>query len=243
MISESELEKFRKILIYSEKTLDILHPREDYREDIDHPIKEDKVISHDNNLDFSQTEFVKMIDEKIDIKSAYKDIVSTANLSTVKNLQIFIGISWLNMHKNGAFIPYECELLDNLHLDDCLFRQVFEPMERRFTRNYFLRESKLREIQLKDKINKWLDSLEFDYHLMMIRADIARRCYGDSCEWTSGSFEDFVRTRPRFCRGSVCDTDHGERRNTPWKPIAVHMLMTIDYNDDSDDSDSDDWYS
>ena len=235
MISETQLEKFKTILINSENTLDKLHPQEDYRENIDHPIKKDKVISHYNHTYFSGTEFVKMLDEKTDIKSVYKDIVSATNLSTVKKLEIFIGISWLNSHKSGAFIPYECELLDDhTRQEDCLFEQVFEPMETRFTRNFV----NAREIKLKCKINKWMDSLEFDYHSMMNRADNARPCYGDSCDWFSGSYEDPFEefTRLPNCRGSACDTDRGGRRNTPWKPIAVHMLMMIYYITDDSDS-------
>ena len=232
MISETQLEKFKTILINSENTLDKLHPQEDYRENIDHPIKKDKVISHYNHTYFSGTEFVKMLDEKTDIKSVYKDIVSATNLSTVKKLEIFIGISWLNSHKSGAFIPYECELLDDhTRQEDCLFEQVFEPMEKRFTRNFV----NAREIKLKCKINKWLDSLEFDYHSMMIRADNSRPCYELTCGLDT--YEDpfnIPHTLP--CRGSACYTDRGGRRNTPWKPIAVHMLMEIQREDDYDDS-------
>jgi len=243
-ISESELEKFKTILINSENTLDKLHPHDYYYydNDIDHPIKEDKVISHYNRGFHSKTEFVKMIDEKTDIKSVYKDIISATNLSTVNKLEIFIGISWLNQHKNGAFIPYECELQDDhrriggAREEDCLFQQFFEPMERSITRNYV----NAREIQLKCKINKWLDSLEFDYHSMMIRADNARPCYGD-CNPFSGSYEDPFEEVIPDCRGSACDTDGGGRYNTPWKPVAVHMMMTIGYNIDessiNDDSD------
>lgn len=236
-ITESQLEKFKTILINSENTFDKLHPQEDYQEHIDHPIKEDKVISHYNRGFHSKTEFVNMIHEKTDIKSIYKDIVSATNLSTVSNLEIFIGISWLNSHKSGAFIPYECELLDDhTRKEDCLFQQFFEPMERSITRNYV----NAREIQLKCKINKWLDSLEFDYHSMMIRADNARPCYGD-CDPFSGYYEDpFHEELIPICRGSVCDSDGGGRRNSPWKPIAVHMLMSIDYIIDDSDSDYDD---
>ena len=242
-ISESELEKFKKILINSENTLDKLHPHDYYyyMHDIDHPIKEDKVISHYNRGFHSKTEFVKMIDEKTDIKSVYKDIVSATNLSPVNDLEILIGISWLNIHKNGEFIPYECELLDDRKIharkEDCLFQHFFEPMERSITRNYV----NAREIQLKCKINKWLNSLEFDYHSMMIRADNARPCYGD-CDPSSFHYEDpFHEDLIPICRGSACDTDGGGRRNTPWKPVAVHMLMEIGYNIDessiNDDSD------